>query len=216
MSGASIGSVVLVPTKRLSQTRPPFDLKIVVPSEFLDWRIDPHVSGVVNPQTQALLNQTYSQVLSRTYVNSREERIMLSIAYSSDQSDVSTQVHFPEVCYPAQGFQIHRIVNSSITLGTLHIPVKRLETSLGNTRFEPVTYWIMLGKHLTSNGWDRRLAEIRHGLKGEIADGMLVRISSISTDATRAFKLQDQFADALKTAMRPTDQPLLFGAGEDV
>lgn len=40
---------------------------------------------VVNPQTQELLDKLYSQILTRTYVNAKGYRIMLSLAYGSDQ-----------------------------------------------------------------------------------------------------------------------------------
>ena len=43
------------------------------------------------------------------------------------------------------------------------------------------------------DGWDRKLAEIRHGLKGQIVDGLLVRVSSVSVDSEAAFDMQDRF-----------------------
>jgi len=66
-----------------------------------DWREDPQrIVQVVDPQTRELLDKLYSETLSRTYVNANGYRIMLSLAYGSDQRD-SLQVHKPEVCYPA-------------------------------------------------------------------------------------------------------------------
>ena len=64
------------------------DLEQMIPAEFAGWRIDRSVSPVaVSPDVQAKLDKIYSQVLSRTYVDQRGERIMLSIAYGGDQSD---------------------------------------------------------------------------------------------------------------------------------
>src|SRR6267378_4531886 len=88
---------------------------------------------------QALLDKLYSQILTRTYVNSAGYRIMLSLAYGSDQRG-SLQAHKPEVCYPAQGFALQANEAASIATSYGAIPVRRLLTSLG-ARKEPVTYW---------------------------------------------------------------------------
>ena len=53
------------------------------------------------------------------------------------------------------------------------------------------------------SGLDKRLAEIRHGLRGEIVDGMLVRVSSINIDTAAAFALQDQFIRDLLASLTP-------------
>ena len=105
MALSAVIGQALVPRKYLSQTRGRFRLEDMVPSRFADWRIDSYNhGGLVNPQTEAMLKRLYSQLLERTYVNSAGDRVMLSVAYGDDQSDVSVQMHYPEVCYPAQGF----------------------------------------------------------------------------------------------------------------
>jgi EpsI family protein len=69
-----------------------------------------------------------------------------------------------------------------------------------------VTYWTVIGDELTMGGMDKRLAEIRHGLRGEIVDGMLVRVSSISSRTAEAFALQDQFIRDLLSSLSPADR----------
>jgi EpsI family protein len=83
------------------------------------------------------------------------------------------------------------------------LPVRRLETRFSTLFREPVTYWTVVGDELTVDGWDKRLAEIRHGLRGEIVDGMLVRVSSVSDDTAGAFALQDQFIRDLLQSLTP-------------
>jgi len=53
------------------------------------------------------LDKLYSQILNRVYVNATGYRIMLLLAYGSDQHG-SLQADKPEVCYPAQGFALQR------------------------------------------------------------------------------------------------------------
>mgnify|MGYP000496771242 CR=1 FL=1 len=53
---------------------------------------------------QEMLARLYSQVVSRVYLDSTTGKtVMLSLAYGEEQNKQS-QVHLPEVCYPAQGF----------------------------------------------------------------------------------------------------------------
>lgn len=200
---AGLGNA-LVPRRRMADRRAPFQLDQAVPRQFAGWVLDPRGAGaVVNPQTEALLKRLYTQTLERTYARGPGERVMLSIAYGADQSDVGLQMHYPEVCYPAQGFQMISERADRLALAPGQIPVKRLVTQFGQVRHEPVTYWTVIGDHLSLGVLDKRLTEIRHGLRGEIVDGMLVRISSIGSDDQRAFALQDQFARDMIAALEP-------------
>ena len=110
---AAGASVALKPTALLADRLPPIDLEAQIPRAFGNWRVDDRMSvRVINPQAETLVNKLYSQVLTRTYVDSSTgERIMLSIAYGSNQSG-SLQLHIPDVCYPAQGFEV---LDSSLT-----------------------------------------------------------------------------------------------------
>ena len=95
------------PHAQLADNLAKVELEAFFPKEFQNWTIDD--SGpvqLVSPDTQALLDKIYNQLLNRTYVNRvTGERIMLSVAYGGDQSK-ATRAHRPEVCYPAQGFEI--------------------------------------------------------------------------------------------------------------
>ncbi|MFY9328513.1 MAG: exosortase C-terminal domain/associated protein EpsI [Georgfuchsia sp.] len=93
--------MVLRPSTKIAEVSPAISLENMIPKAFGDWREEPQKNvQVVNPQTQALLNKLYSQIVSRVYVNPEGYRIMLSVAYGSDQRG-SLQAHKPEVCYRA-------------------------------------------------------------------------------------------------------------------
>jgi EpsI family protein len=189
-----------------------FSLSELVPKSFGDWRIDDSAAtGIVNPQTEAMLNRIYSQLLDRVYVDTSGRRIMLSIAYGDDQADDSVQLHYPEVCYPAQGFQVKGNRREQIRVSSGIINVRRLETQFGDSRFEPVTYWTIVGDQQVIGGWERKKAEIRHGLKGEIVDGLLFRVSSIKRDSSVAFQDQDVFVNDIVAAMGPSARRQLAG-----
>ena len=200
VAGALIGWK-LTPTTRMATLHGEFKLEEVIPTQFGEWRQDTVSSGgVVNPQQEALLKQLYSQTLSRTYVNPRGQRVMLSIAYGNDQRD-SMQLHYPEVCYPAQGFQLKGNRPVELKFSTATIPARRLETVLGNQRYEPVTYWTVIGETAVRGGIDKKLAEMRYGFRDLIPDGLLFRVSSIDRDTAQAYALQDQFSGELLASL---------------
>nr|WP_315493623.1 exosortase-associated protein EpsI, B-type [uncultured Rhodoferax sp.] len=196
---------MLRPDQALASERPQIHLESMVPSTFADWKKLDNISAqIVDPQQAQKIAEIYTETLSRTYVNSKGYRIMLSIAYGKNQSD-ALQLHKPEVCYPAQGFKLISKHASTVLLATGPIATTRLETNLGQ-RYEPVTYWTIVGDHITKTSIDKKLVEMRYAFQGKIPDGMLVRISSIDRDTEAAYEIQSQFAiqmvEAIDTGTR--------------
>lgn len=197
MTSAAAIATVMTPTRRIVDTLPKLDIEASIPEAFGDWQIDKRSGGgVVNPQQTEMLNQLYSQIVTRTYVNSAGYRIMLSIAYGEDQRD-SNQLHYPEVCYPAQGFQVTSNRKMMLSTAFGDIPVRRLETHLSQQRYEPITYWTTVGERAVTGGARKKFAEMEYGLRGEIPDGLLFRVSSIDRDSSAAFSRQANFIEEL-------------------
>jgi EpsI family protein len=207
---AFAGAQAWRPTAHLADTRPRIQLEQLFPVQVGDWRVDDRLPvQLVSPDTQAMLNAIYNQTLSRTYVNPRGERIMLSVAYGGDQSD-ATRAHRPEVCYPAQGFQIMSGANGLVALEGGPLTVRQLVARQGS-RNEPITYWITVGERTTITGTQQKLAQLSYSSRGVIPDGMLVRVSSIDTDAAAAFALQARFVQALAGGLPPDQRALVVG-----
>jgi EpsI family protein len=206
---AALGAA-LRPTISLADERPPIDLVAMVPPAFGDWREDTNLlAQVVNPQTKSVLNQIYSQTLSRTYTNPMGYRIMLSIAYGKNQND-NLQLHDPEVCYPAQGFTLLSKNSGVLVLPGKPIVTTRLTTSLGQ-RYEPITYWKVIGDQIVNGGSEKKLTELWYAFHNRIPDGMLVRLSSIDKGASNAYVMQDQFASAMIAAISPANRTRFAG-----
>jgi len=199
------------PTKHLSDQVAKLDIEAVFPKTFGDWRVDANQPAmIVSPDVQQQLDQIYGQVLSRTYINSQGYRIMLSVAYGGDQSS-ATRTHRPDVCYPAQGFQVESITDSSIAVQGRALPIRHMVARLG-ARNEPVTYWLTVGDIAVVSGRAQARAQWRYTLRGLIADGMLVRVSSIDQDNARAFGIQDQFVQDMLLAFDKAWVPRVFGS----
>jgi EpsI family protein len=210
MFAAAGMALALKPTTKVSDAGPKIDLEVMIPKTFGDWKIDTTIVPLIaDPELQAKLDKIYNQTLTRTYVNSRNERIMLSIAYGGDQSD-SMAVHKPEVCYPAQGFQILKNTAGTFSTGEGDIPVKRLVASQG-PRIEPITYWTTVGDAVAVSGMKWKLQQMKYGLTGKIPDGLLFRISSIQSDDIKAYQTQDAFSRDLLKAMSPSGRQRIIG-----
>ncbi len=202
-------ALALTPTKRLVDTEARARLEDLIPREFAGWKIDPAVVPLVSPEVEARLKTLYAETLARTYINERGERMMLSIAYGADQRD-GLQVHKPESCYPAQGFQLLGIKPGTIDTAFGGISVFRLETRKG-PRWEPVTYWTTVGDRVVAGSMQRKRAEMSYALDGTIADGLLFRVSSIDPDASAAFARQAVFVNQLLDALGPEARKRLAG-----
>jgi EpsI family protein len=201
----------LRPTQHLSEARSRIDLASQVPHAFGEWREDQTVLPVLpNPQVQAKLDVLYSQVLARTYINPEGQRVMLSIAYGSDQSSEATAVHRPEFCYSAQGFRVRGAGQQALDIDGHPLRVQRLIATMA-PRFEPISYWITLDDQATLPGLDRKLAQLRYGLRGQIPDGMLVRVSTVGLGEAEGFALQHRFLQSLRQAMPAAVASRYFG-----
>lgn len=208
MCGATVAGYAARPNAKV--TVGSVSLETTVPTKFGEWAELPDQGvQVVNPQTKELLDKLYSQILTRTYVSKDGYKIMLSLAYGDDQRG-GLQAHRPEVCYPAQGFKLGSIADGALVTPYGNIDVRRLTTALGS-RNEPVTYWLTVGDQVIKSPLEKRVAQIKLGLTGQIPDGLLFRVSSIDTDDARAFAMQQKFAVDMMASVSPATRKQLGG-----
>lgn len=185
-------------------------LEAMFPDRFGDWRLDPLSSGVIRPAAeQARRFDMYDQLLERTYVNGQGQKVMLSVAYGRQQS-VGLQMHLPEVCYQAGGFQVAAVQAGHTTALGRPLAVTRLFAEMAG-RPEPITYWRTLGDEVVEDGQRFRWMQISLGLRRAIPDGMLVRVSSIDPDRPSAYRLQARFVAELAQAVPPEYRQRVLG-----
>lgn len=210
MVSATALGVVGVPTDKLSDTRVRFDLEQSVPTRFGDWQLDTSIVPLPpSPDQQSLLNKIYDQILSRTYINSKGERVMLSITYGSKQNQ-QLRAHRQEVCYSSQGFKITELQRTDVQVGGGPIPVTRM-VATKDRRIEPVTYWFTTGDTVVMSYWDREFAQFRYAMSGYVPDGYLVRVSNLSGDTQASFDGHLGFVNALLPHLDPELRRRLVG-----
>lgn len=213
LAAASLAaSEILTPRIKLSDTRSEkIKLEQMIPARFAGWVEQPGMAGgIVDPVQEANLNRIYSQTLSRVYVGAHGERVMISIAYGEDQRKYLA-LHYPEVCYPAQGFAVKSNHTELMQLPSGKLPVRRLETFMGPSRHEPVTYWTTMGDYTSFGGMPRRMIELHYGLQRIIPDGLLFRVSSIGPDSEQQFANQERFIRDLLANVPASTRIVLTG-----
>lgn len=129
---------------------------------------------------------------------------MVSIAYGGTQNR-ELRAHRQEVCYAAQGFSISSLQKADIVVNGKAVQSTRMIAKQG-PRTEPVTYSLAMGDAVVRSFLDRQLVNLKYTLSGYIPDGYLFRVSSLSSDADRAFEDQRKFADEL---LKHADQRLV-------
>jgi EpsI family protein len=209
-AGAAALSARLKPARHMAHGRERKALADWLPRRLPSWQEDPRQPiTVAPPDVKAQLDRVYQDLLARTYAHRDGYRVMASLAYSGDQSD-GMAVHRPEVCYPAQGFELTRVWDEELALPGARIPVRRATTRNGS-RVEPLTYWIVLGEDVVVDSWQGRWRHLQWSLRGTVPDGLLVRLSSLDDDAPRAFAMHDALARELVAAVDAGFRPRLAG-----
>lgn len=190
-------------------------LESYIPQTFNDWRVLEMNALLVNPRLEKALNEIYAETLSRTYVDSNNNRVMLSIAYGENQSD-SVALHAPEGCYGGQGFKIESLSKDMYVADFGRFPVMRM-LAQKTDRIEPVTYWMRIGEKVVYPGKDTKIQKIKYGLNGKIPDGLLFRVSTILNDTSEssiksAFETQDRFVNDLVLSVSTDRRAYIIGS----
>jgi EpsI family protein len=210
--GTAVLSQSLKPGTSIEETaRVTVPLERFFPAAFGGWHLDPVASGLVRPAFEAAGTfQMYDQVLERIYVDDRGRRIMLSAAYGRLQS-VGLQMHRPEVCYKAGGFDVSDVAPGQVGLPQgAQLPVTRLIASMPG-RHEPVTYWRLLGAHVARDDTQFRWMQFKLGVQRALPDGLLVRVSSLDEQPKRAYGMHDAFIADLAASLQGEARSRLMG-----
>jgi EpsI family protein len=168
-------------------------------------------SGIVMPPPDELSDRLYSHTLTRYYYADNAAPIALLIAYSNVQ-DGLLQLHRPEICYPASGYKLTETQVSPLDLGRgSSIPVRTF-TADGVSRNEKVLYWTRLGEDIPTSWAAQRWAVAKANLEGNIPDGILVRVSTESSDTLeRSMQTLTSFSRMMLASVTPDVRKLLIG-----
>ena len=214
LGGLSVAALALAetlkPRELLARSRSGYNYEVLLPQAFGEWQEIPQVQGqIVDPSLADTISRFYTQTVTRAYVDPAENFLMLSLAYGEVQND-SMRVHLPEVCYVAQGFDVTPLGERTLRIQDRSVPLTTLAATHGG-RKEMISYFVKIGEKLVGRGVERKFAQMEYSLKGIIPDGLLVRVSSFSRDATDPFDLHQKFISQMFEAATPFGRKAIFG-----
>jgi EpsI family protein len=178
----------------------------LVPKSIGRWKFVT-ASGLVVPPNDELSNALYSQQLTRVYSDEQNPPIMLLLAQNGSQTGF-LQVHRPETCYTAGGYQISELARHPIRLGSKVLVANSIDASSGGPT-EHVIYWTRIGNRIPTSWRAQKLAVAEQNLEGIIPDAILVRISCVDEDGDAARAQIDNFIRAMLQSI-PADRRNVF------
>lgn len=185
-------------------------LEAIVPPAIGAWQTTPSQAFILPKTPGSLADRLYSDTVSRLYVAPNALPVMMVLAYGNLQSDL-LQLHRPEVCYAAVGFQISNSTKLALPVAPgIAVPARELTASTDN-RIEPITYWTRIGDFLPTTRREQRTMRLREQLAGIVPDGILVRLSTVAEPTPATFAALASFARTFILAVKPADRGILVG-----
>lgn len=182
-------------------------LEALVPKAIGRWNYV-KASGLVVPVDDPLENLIYVQVLTRMYWDGANPPVMLLMAQNGSQTGF-LQIHRPEVCYTASGYQISPIAPHPIPVNGGVVLANRMDATNGGTT-EHVVYWTRVGNQIAPTWRAQKLAVAEQNLRGVIPDAILVRVSTVNDDTSAALANIDQFVAAMLQSIPPNRRSVLI------
>lgn len=209
MLTAAAAAAALTPRKHLALLGDR-ELDTIIPKRIASWSFVESDSFVLPKSPGSLADRLYSQTVTRLYTSDTRMPVMLVMAYGAVQNDL-LQLHRPEVCYAAVGFTISASRRVLVPLGgAAELPVREL-SAVTDSRQEQICYWTRIGDDLPTDGSAQRMVKLRQQMRGYLADGILVRLSTVGPDDRRVFGDLNAFASELVNAVKPGDRDVLIG-----
>lgn len=183
-------------------------LDSLIPAEVGRWKLSAQGDARI-PMGEQLEDGTYDDVVTRYYTHPSNRIIILLVAYSHAQNG-NIQIHRPEACYPAAGYDLSGRDRIELRGGGAVIPALLL-TASAPKRTEQILYWSRIGNVFPTSSAGQRWATLRQTLSGTSPDGILVRLSTIDSDRPAALATLKNFAAELLSSGNPRFARLLNG-----
>jgi EpsI family protein len=198
--------------RRYVSLMPRATLEQIAPAAFGAWT-SRDVTNLVAPKIAGSLeSRLYDQQLQRIYTDATSgAELMMLLAHGDTQSN-ELQLHRPEVCYPAFGFEISSSQVHTLPLAAnAPLPVRSLVADAPGRR-EVILYWTRLGEFLPTSEGEQRIDRVKTALRGVVSDGMLARFSMVEADAAGAVQSIEAFILAFLQAVASNQRAAFVGS----
>ena len=202
--GAGLGGIRKAPGDRP-------DLDTLIPRALPRWS-EEVVENVVLPPATGGAHRSYEQVVTRRFAGSAGATVTLVVAYQGIQTFAS-QVHRPEICYPASNFSVTAPEPVALPLDARTVDALSFQARRAQRR-DAVLYWTRIGPHFPRTLWEQRRHIARSAVVRSFHDGVVLRVST-AAEPTREGAARDRmigFHAALYTALSAPARAALFGS----
>jgi EpsI family protein len=175
-------------------------LESVIPDKIGRWNFVSS-SGLVVPPEDQMIRALYSQLVTRVYSDGSGPPIMLLVAQSATQTGI-LQIHRPEICYTAGGYQLSAIEPHVVGLPWGALPTLSMSAT-SDSRTEQLVYWTRIGDRLPKSWREQRMVVAMDNLRRIIPDAIMVRVSTFGNDKARALASMDEFILSLMNSVSP-------------
>ena len=176
-------------------------LEAIVPKAIGRWKFV-SASGLVVPTEDQFALTIDSQQLTRVYWDKVGAPIMLLIAAGNNQTGF-LQVHRPEICYSAAGFELGEVQPQPVQVGGGRQIIANKLRATREGESEWLLYWTRVGTQIPSSWARQRLAVAVDNLNQIIPDAILIRASIIMPDGNEAERILGEFIEAMVTSVAP-------------
>jgi EpsI family protein len=175
-------------------------LESVIPDKIGRWNYVSS-SGLVVPPEDQMIRALYSQLVTRVYSDGSGPPIMLLVAQSATQTGI-LQIHRPEICYTAGGYQLSAIEPHVVGLPWGALPTLSMSAT-SDSRTEQLVYWTRIGDRLPKSWREQRMVVAMDNPRRIIPDAIMVRVSTFGNDKARALASMDEFILSLMNSVSP-------------
>ncbi len=185
------------------------DLDIILARPLAGWRSQ-KPSAVITGSADELGASSYSQLAVRAFEPTNGPIITVLLAYGMART-YATQLHRPELCYPASGFKVLQLGDVILNLDDRPIP-SRLMIAQRGERQDTVLYWTRVGTRFPTGLWEQRFQIARGVIAGDQSDELLARFSVTGAPGPETARLLNAFAASFIEAQTREGAALLLTA----
>lgn len=184
------------------------DLDALMPATVGQWSAGT-AEAIILANADELGDSAYDALAARHYQSAGRPAVTVLIAYGQAQS-YATQLHRPELCYPASGFTILDRSAKVLPLAGRAVPAQML-VARRQERTDDILYWARIGESFPESLWDQRLAIARSALAAGPQDGLLARYSVSNPPEGEGEKVLTDFVRRFLAAQDEAGRALLIG-----
>jgi EpsI family protein len=182
--GGAVAAQQLRPHRYVSLLRQA-KLDDLVPRSFGNWTSEEVGDPLALNGPGTLSSKLYNQLVTRLYDNGQGGQVLMLLAHGERQDD-QLQLHRPEICFPAFGYQL--LVDAAVQLplgGQVKLPARQLLARSTNDE-ERVIYWTRIGEYFPLTAGEQKRARFQNTMAGIVPDGVLCRFTTANTPAAWA------------------------------